>query len=154
MGFMLLTMIRRILAGLLALGLTACSSSDGGDTKTDSQCDAYSAGLTKTGDAGLISVVLESSSPAPPARANNDWMIQVLDANGAPISDATVNVTPYMPQHGHGTSVKAVITPMGNGEYELNPVNFVMAGVWEITIDVKLTDGTTDKAKYTLCIAD
>lgn len=139
-----------LIAGTL---LVACGSSDDAG-KPDSQCDTYSEGLTKKSDAGLVSVVLESSTPAPPARANNDWMVRVLDATGAPISDAEVTVTPYMPKHGHGTSVKAVVTRMGDGLYELDPVNFVMAGVWEVTIDVKLADGQTDKALFTLCIAD
>lgn len=142
----------------LALALGACSGKDGDDGSGGgggaSSCETFSAGLTQLGDEGNVSVVLESSSPAPPSRGNNDWTIQLLDTNGAPISDATVGVTPYMPKHGHGSSVKAVITPLGEGRYELNPVNFSMAGTWEVTVDVTLAGGGTDKTMFTLCIAD
>lgn len=148
----------RALFVCLALSLGACSGGDGDDGTGGSggggSCETFSAGLTQLGDAGTVSVVLESSSPAPPARGNNDWTIQLLDTTGAPISDATVGVTPYMPKHGHGSSVKAVITPLGDGRYQLNPVNFSMAGVWEVTVDVKLAGGGTDKTMFTICIAD
>jgi hypothetical protein len=138
--------------------LWACSESDGDDgsggTGGASSCESFTAGLTQLGDEGAVSIVLESSEPAPPARGNNDWTIQLLDTASVPISDATVSITPFMPKHGHGSSVPAVITPLGDGRYELNPVNFPMSGVWEVTVDVALAGGGTDKTMFTFCVAD
>jgi hypothetical protein len=143
---------------VLAFALAACGGEDGaggnGGNGGTSACETFSAGLTQLGDEGNVSVVLESSSPAPPSRGNNDWTIQLLDPGGAPVPDATLDVTPYMPKHGHGSSVKAVIMPLGDGRYQLNPVNFSMAGTWEVTIDVTLPGGATDKTKFTMCISD
>lgn len=148
-------MRRALLASWACVALLGCSSSDPEDKgNTGGGCETFSAGLTQLGDQGVVSVVIESSMPAPPERGNNDWTIQLLDANGAPISDATVGITPFMPKHGHGSSVKAAITPLGDGRYDLNPVNFSMAGVWEVTIDVELAGGATDQTMFELCIPD
>lgn len=151
-------MKRALMVSLATAALMACSGSEGDDGSGGSggggSCETFTAGLTQLGDEGAVSVVLESSLPAPPSRGNNDWTIQLLDTSSAPISDATVTITPYMPKHGHGSSVPAVITALGDGRYELNPVNFPMSGVWEVTVDVTLAGGGTDKTMFTLCVAD
>jgi len=151
--------VKRALSICIAtVALWACSGSDGdggsGGSGGAGSCETFTAGLTQLGDEGTVSIVLESSTPAPPARGNNDWIIQLLDTGGTPISDATVSITPFMPKHGHGSSVPAVITPLGDGRYELNPVNFSMSGVWEVTVDVTLAGGGTDKTLFEICVAD
>ncbi len=114
--------------------------------------DTFSAGLEKSGKAGKLTVTLESAEPAPPEKGDNLWTIRVTDPGGAALSDATITVTPFMPEHGHGTSVQAVATPKGDGRYELFPVNFLMPGKWEITLDVGLAGGQSDSVLFTFCV--
>ena len=71
--------------------------------------DDYVAGMVKVGANGY-SVVLVTSEPAPDPKGNYDWNIRVLDPAMAPVDNLTIKVFPFMPDHGHGTSVQAVIT--------------------------------------------
>jgi hypothetical protein len=52
--------------------------------------------------------------------------------DGAPVSDAQVTVSLWMPEHGHGAPAPTA-TNEGGGEYHLIPT-FTMAGLWEVTI--------------------
>lgn len=142
------------IAALVAAGCSDGSESGGSGGQGGSSCtgDTFSAGLQKSGKAGKLTVTLESADPAPPQKGDNRWTIRVTDPAGAPISDASVAVTPFMPEHGHGTSVQAVVTPKGDGRYELFPVNFLMPGKWEITLDVGLPGGQGDSVVYAFCV--
>jgi hypothetical protein len=62
-----------------------------------------------------------------------------------------VKVKPFMPDHGHPTNRESIITEMGGGSYDANPVNFMMAGYWEVTVDVETAD-VTDSVIFKLCI--
>ena len=52
--------------------------------------------------------------------------------DGAPVSDAQVTVSLWMPEHGHGAAAPTA-TNEGGGEYHIIPT-FTMAGLWEVTI--------------------
>lgn len=52
--------------------------------------------------------------------------------DGAPVADAQVTVSLWMPEHGHGAPAPTA-TNEGGGEYHLIPT-FTMAGLWEVTI--------------------
>jgi hypothetical protein len=151
------------LAFVLVLGGFGCGTDDGGDDAGDEvDCakvtgvDTFVVGLEKAGTSGLYNFRLMSATPAPPARGNNDWVVQVNAMNagvvGAPVEGATIKVTPFMPAHQHGTGVPIVITPMTEpGQYQLAPVNLWMQGVWETTIRATL-GATTDSVVYKFCV--
>ena len=147
----------------LLLGLTPALLACGGDDHQHSHADAslscadedradtYVAGLEKVGQNGLKTRLVDSV-PAPPAEGNNAWVLQVLDDSDTPLDNATVTIFPFMPDHGHGTTIEAVITPKGSdGEYDIDPVNLRMPGFWEVTIDLE-QGGTTDQVVYKFCI--
>jgi hypothetical protein len=148
--------------GVLFLGLAACGTDDHGDDMEEVDCakvtgvDTFVVGLEKAGMSGLYNFRLMSATPAPPARGNNDWVVQVNAMNagvvGAPVEGAMIKVTPFMPAHQHGTGVPIVITPMTEpGQYQLAPVNLWMQGVWETTIRATL-GATTDSVVYKFCV--
>ena len=155
-------MVMRFLAA--ALVLCACTSSDGGATSSDSatpadagptvtcqndsRVDTYVANLTKTSSSGQMKVTLVASDPAPPVRGNNTWSVKVTDGAGGAVNGASLAVTPFMPDHGHGTSVKAAINAKGDGVYEITPLYLFMPGVWKITI----ANGT-DSVDFFFCVA-
>ena len=124
------------------------------DCKDDPRVDAYVAGMQETSVAGRFLVKLLSSEPGPPTKGNNTWTIEVTDAAAAPQPGMSVVVDPFMPDHGHGTSVEAVVEPLGQpGQYRLSPVNLFMDGVWEVRLLLSSPAGTQDTATFNLCIA-
>jgi hypothetical protein len=148
---------------ILCLGLAACSGGNGGadadppvDCSTVQGVDTFVAPLKKQGTNGTVEFQMLSATPAPPARGDNAWVVQINSmasgAVGSPMDGATFHVTPFMPAHQHGTPVEVQITPAGQpGQYNLTPVNLWMPGVWETTIDVS-SGATTDHAVYKFCI--
>ena len=142
-----------------ALALPACGGNqatvDGGTATCaqDTRALQYVPNLMQAGMNGLISVTLISSNPGPPIKGNNDWSIRIADSAGNPVTGATIDVTPFMPDHGHGTPIKVGVTPMtSGGTYLLSPVNLFMAGLWQVTIRVTTADSKSDFVVFSFCI--
>jgi hypothetical protein len=111
----------------------------------------YAAGMKRSGDGSKLSFVLVSSDPGPPLRGTNTWEVKVLDASGQPVTGATLTVTPYMPEHGHGSQVVPTITADGQ-QYKVSNLYLFMPGLWQVTIQA--TNGSvTDSAAFTFCVA-
>src|SRR5665647_1652997 len=154
-----------LLGLVLTASLAACGADDGttGDDAPvncalETSADQFVVGLQKTGINGMLDFRLMSATPAPPARGDNEWILQVRAMTsgvvGAPISNATIYVTPFMPKHQHGSPVDAEVTPMPTvGEYKLSPVNLWMPGLWETTIEVDATaSSSADSVVYKFCL--
>jgi hypothetical protein len=154
----------------LTPGLLACESQTGADdpaladdgqdeheTHGDSSCveedraDEFMVGLAKSGASVTVSFV--SADPAPPVRGDNTWVVAVSDASG-PLADAQISeVTPFMPDHGHGTAVSAVVSATDSpGEFEIAPINLYMVGLWEVTLAIDVGDGTHDEVMFAFCV--
>ena len=98
---------------LVALGgcgvIGGSNSMSGDDTTTPVDCstvmgvDTFTVGLEKLGASGNYDFKLMSAMPSPPARGDNTWVLQVnamtSGAVGAPVTGASLTVTPYMPAH-------------------------------------------------------
>lgn len=148
-------MIRRALF-LFLVGCTGSNASDAGadalaetaiTCQLDPMAETYTAGMKKNGSA--FTFVLVSSDPTPPARGNNKWSVRI-EKNGQPQTGAMIEVTSFMPKHGHGSSVAPTIMPSGDA-YTIDPIYLFMPGLWQITI--KATVGmATDSAVFTFCI--
>lgn len=121
---------------------------------TETRADVYSAGMEKAGAQGTMTVRLIESVPGPPLKGDSTWRVKLLGASGAPLSGGGLTVTPFMPDHQHGTSIKTKVQELGEGEYSLSPLNLFMAGLWTITIAAQPAMGTTDQAIFTFCIDD
>lgn len=146
-----------LLALLPACGDDAALPDAGYNCELEERDDEYVAGMEKVGAEGMT-FRLVSSDPAPPSRYDNTWVIEIVDDTGAAVDDGDVEVTPFMPDHGHGTSIPAVITPDPDvdGRYLVEPVNMFMPGLWEVTIRATPAGGTAvdrDSAVFTFCIA-
>jgi hypothetical protein len=155
--------MRRVVPVVLAsvLAVAACSSGDGATGTTngavapatgcaaDTRKDVYAAGLTKP--AGTYQVKIVEATPSPPAKGNNDMTLEIVDANHQPVDGATVTVTPFMPDHGHGSAVTPVVTPSAAGKYVVSKIYLAMAGLWKITISVQ-SGGSTQEAAFQFCV--
>lgn len=131
---------------------------DPGDTGPTVSCvddplaQTYTANLANMGKSGIFQLVLASSDPAPPARGSDTWSVKVQDATGNAVSGVTLDVLPFMPKHGHGTSVKATITPQPDGSFSVTPLYFFMPGLWQVTFGVH-TATQNDSVVFSFCVA-
>jgi hypothetical protein len=133
----------------------AGSSDDGSDIvgcQSDPRVDTYSPGLTKPGQAKVFKFVLVSADPAPPAQYLNTWVLKIEDSAGNPVTGATItSITPFMPDHGHGTSVPQIATNP-DGTITVSSIYLFMLGVWRTTI-VARAGSTTDAGVFWFCIS-
>jgi hypothetical protein len=144
---------------LVVLAAGACADDGGADDDTSYNCaaetrdDEFVLGLTKPGEAGRYEFKLISADPAPPARGDNTWILQLssMTAPGTPVTAASMTVTPFMPDHDHGSGKTVLVTPMSEaGQYKLEPVNLWMPALWEVTIQA--TSPETDRVVFRFCL--
>jgi hypothetical protein len=156
---------------VLVLCIAACEAKDDGDDAADSDgddtattgmtggqnCsnetrdDVYMLGLERSGE--QLTVRFVDAVPAPPARFDNTWILEVLDATGTPVDDVALEVEPYMPDHMHGTSIATKVTAMDEpGQIELDPVNLFMPGLWEVRLRFTMADASTDEVVFRFCV--
>jgi hypothetical protein len=93
---------------------------------------------------GALHIELRSA-PEPLVRGQNVAQITVSDAAGQPIDGLTLTLLPWMPSHGHGTSVQPAVSTAGVGVFIANPLYLFMAGEWELrmTVDGGVHDTAT-----------
>ena len=94
--------------------------------------------LSRATGAGLYTI--EISPLLVPMRVNqiHSWRVELRDASGAAVQNATVEVSGGMPQHGHGFPTRPRVTPQAEaGRYTLDGMKFNMTGWWEIRLDVQ-----------------
>lgn len=118
----------------------------------DTRADTYVAGLAKTGT--KMSVKLLDSDPGPPIKGVNKWMVEVRDETDTLMTGTQLTVTPFMPDHNHGSSVKPTITELSNGQYEIDNVYLFMPGLWEVRIVAPIPNDMSmvREAKFAFCV--
>jgi hypothetical protein len=101
-----------------------------------------------------IQVALLMASPAPPVRFDNEWTVQILDAQGQALEATALQVEPFMPDHGHGTP-KPPLPLAGDqvGQYHMDLFDLWMPGIWELRFTV-VHASATSTAVLTLCIEE
>jgi YtkA-like len=145
-------------AAALALALAGCGDDGGGTDAMTIGCMNDPRAMTYTADMVLpmsttqkLRFELVSSMPAPPMRYTNTWTLKLVDGSGQVVTGATMKVTPYMPDHGHGTSVVPQITPMGD-TYVITPLYLYMPGLWQVTVEVDSSSAGADTGVFYFCI--
>ena len=97
-----------------------------------------------------VSAAAPPRTARPPARGIDTWTLAITDTAKAPQKTETLTVLPYMPDHGHGTSIDASITNNGDGTYTVTPLYFFMPGVWQTTFTTATTP--PDTAVFYFCV--
>jgi hypothetical protein len=128
----------------------------------DTRGETFTPGLEKMGSTQAFDYKLMSVDPAPPSRGDNTWVVQISQMSNNVVAGPATNladtmtVTPFMPDHQHGSPIEVQISedPANPGSYTFDPVNLWMPGVWETTIAIPNSAGALDKAKYTFCLAE
>ena len=75
-------------------------------------------------------------SPLQPIVGYDATQFAISDATGAPVSGLTLTIVPWMPAHGHGASVQPTVTETAPGIYAATPLDFFMAGEWELRTSI------------------
>lgn len=105
--------------------------SEHGDGDGDLDPEAYMDRMTKAGAHFEVSL---TADPPPPAKGLSTWTFEI-EHHMAATEGLTVEVTPFMPQHGHGAD-EVTVTDDGGGTYTASGVDLFMAGVWDTTVRV------------------
>ena len=68
----------------------------------------------------------------------HSWVLHIVDANGEPISGASISVQGGMPVHDHGLpTVPQVTSGPEPGQYLLQGLRFHMRGEWELELTIQ-----------------
>jgi len=146
----------RYALAFLVLAL-ACGGDDEGsfepqNCSTEDRAPTFELGLAETGGSGYR-VTVTDSFPFPVARDDNDWTITIADGDGAIAAGLDVVLDPQMPDHGHGTPVKATVAETDPGTYEVTRINLWMPGYWEIGVQLRdTTDDLVDTLTFRVCV--
>jgi hypothetical protein len=155
---------------ILLIGLIAACGGGGSDTDStdlndagdyncaaDTRGETYVVGLDHQGDGKALDFKLMNADPAPPARNDNDWDVEISSMTSGVVGDGVAGgqliVTPYMPDHAHGSPIQVTITDNGQGMYHLHRVNLWMPGLWETTIQAATSAGS-DSTVFRFCISE
>jgi len=122
----------------------------------DARADAWVLPIRKGSAKGVFDVTLLASQASPPIIGDlTTWTLQVADAQGAMVQNAAIAAKPWMPDHGHGTSVNATVMPAGApGQYAITPLYLFMAGYWTVTFTISDGAGASDTVVYSVCLTD
>jgi hypothetical protein len=120
--------MRRALPALLLLGLSACGDTSEGSTGFGTTPLAMATGQELT--------VAVFTSPQPPERGQVGGRLLFTDKSGTRVEGVTVAVTPWMPEHGHGSSVTPTVDSDGMGGFVISNLFLAMPGTWQLRVDV------------------
>ncbi len=122
----------------------------------DARADSWALPIVKTSKNGAFQVTLVASAASPPIIGDlTTWTLQVADTQGTMVDNAAIAVKPWMPDHGHGTDVKATVSAGdAPGQYKITPLYLFMAGYWTITFTITNGAGVSDSVVYSVCLSD
>lgn len=137
---------------------TACPSEDGHEHGTNIPCaedtrdEPYDPGMEKDTDGGLMTVVLDESTPGPIDIGANTWTLSVADAgSGDPALGCTITAVPWMVDHGHGSN-EPVAEEDGAGVYTITDIQVTMAGLWDTELQLTCPGIGEDTVHFVFCI--
>lgn len=98
-------------------------------------CSAPPAAGPTPASSGQTAITVSTNPNPPNSAAETELVIDVKDANGQPLSGATVTIMADMMAHSMGL-MQGQATEQGNGRYATF-VPFSMSGDWKVTVEVR-----------------
>lgn len=110
-------------------------------------------GLEAAGRDDLYTAVIVDAMPSPPQQFLNHWVVDFVDADGAPVADIEIDfVEPFMPAHAHDGARDPEWQPLDEpGRFDVDFINMWMPGPWEVRFDVSGLAGS-DHIVFDVCI--
>jgi hypothetical protein len=86
---------------------------------------------------GALHVDVRSSPLQPPIVGNTWWSYTFTEeATGKPVTGLSLDVVPWMPAMGHGTSTVPSVSNTGGGVYVIEDVELFMPGQWDLRTSI------------------
>ena len=123
---------------------------DGEQFICDGDEDVLAVGLDKS--TAVFKAAVLAASPIPHNTDRNTLRIKLTDTADVAVEGATLRVVPFTAKHDHGTPVQAVVSDLGNGEYDITDINYVHHGPWFLHLDVTTASVTEERITFTFCI--
>jgi len=121
-----------VAVGLVALAAGGACGSGGTGPAQPSLDFSGPAALTLASASGQLNASVRWS-PNPPALGFDAAELTLTDTTGAAVTGLTLTMLPWMPAHGHGTSTTPTVSETATpGVYVATPIDFYMAGQWEL----------------------
>lgn len=142
---------------VLGVSTVGCGKSeDSGTTASNSGVSACGRPASVTAGDSLscgdnCTLTLTAMSPSAPEKGDNAWTVQVTGP-----TVVSVEATPFMPEHGHGTS-PASFMGVATGEpgtYTVSEMPFFMAGLWEVTVTATDSEDNVYEGIFEHCLED
>lgn len=99
--------------------------------------------MTLPSDSGTLTVTVWSS-PQPPDKGVDALKLAITDQTGADVTGLQLAVVPWMPAHGHGTSITPTVSAQPDGTYRVDDVYFFMSGTWQLRTSISGGGGLAD----------
>lgn len=96
-------------------------------------------------DSRPAGLVIRMTSQLQPLTINqmHNWIINLQDTDGNPITGATIKVDGGMAAHDHGLATAPRVTDyLGEGSYLLQGMRFHMPGEWQLELTIRVNDST------------
>ena len=104
--------------------------------------------MTRTSGEGHFTVTIESWLKPLKLGRMHAWTAEIRDADGKPVTTASIKVGGGMPIHNHGFTTEPVMTKeLEPGKYLLEGFKFSMGGPWVIFLDITAS-GKTDSVAF------
>lgn len=126
---------------LLAIGLCACGGADGVLRSPPLSFSGATYQSVASGS-GKMQIGVRWS-PQAPAVGVDAGEFTVTDTAGAPLDGLALTIVPWMPAHGHGTSVTPEITETSPGVFVATPLYLYMSGHWDLRTTISGAEGDT-----------
>jgi len=94
--------------------------------------------VTRMSEKGLFQIKLSAKGQLL-KDGRNAVVIYVTDAKGTGVEGAKIEITPWMPEHGHGTMWPPTVTEEGKGQYQA-VIALIMIGHWELKVKIREGD--------------
>jgi hypothetical protein len=85
-----------------------------------------------TSSSGDVDVAMLAHGMSPDRGVHVMELIFTQVADGTPVDGLTLDIVPWMPAMGHGTSLTPEVTALGSGVYEVEDLDLFMAGTWQL----------------------
>lgn len=135
--------MRRVIALLAVLSLTACAGTEKISEESHDHEHKHGKFTQHLADSklivtekGLFSVEMDIPDKRLKVGVNTINLI-IHENRDRDVERATVTVTPWMPEMGHGVFSPLTVTERGRGLYTVENIVLVMGGHWEFRIHIK-----------------
>ena len=138
---------RLALGALIVAALSGAGCADDNPQSTPAPSFGADPDQTLVSDSGALRIAVRYS-PQPPAVGLAAAQLSFTDLNGSAATGLALAVVPWMPAHGHGTSVDPTVTETTPGTFVADPLVLFMPGSWELRLTTSGSVDDTAKAVF------